>query len=260
MGEKPVDEKSNLIARMRAITVSREYGSGGGEIARRLAKRLGWQLIDHEIVRRVAQELHVSIAQAEAHDERVESTVSYILKGVQAIHPTMLAVAPLPVSREVRNYHEALSKVVKAAVIAGHVVIVGRGSQALLAGERDVLHVRIVAPLEQRIRYVMQREAMNRDAAHARILLKDQDRARYLRVAHHRNPDDPYLYDLIVNTEVLDLDSAVDLIQLAAERKAARLTQPAEQLGPATGLPRYPGQPHDLPSPKDMTEPPNEKQ
>jgi cytidylate kinase len=260
MGEQSVDKKRELIARMRAITISREYGSGGGEIARRLAARLGWQLIDHEIVCRVAQELHISEEQAEAHDERVESTVSYILKSLQTIHPTMLAIAPLPIGTEGRSYHEALSRVVKAAAIAGHVVIVGRGSQALLAGQRDVLHVRIVAPLEQRIRYVMRREALNRDAAHARILLKDQDRARYLRVAHHRAPDDPYLYDLIVNTNVLDLDSAVDLIQLAAERKAARLSQPTGQLGPATGLPRYLAQPQDLRPPQDMTEPPGEKQ
>jgi len=106
----------------------------------------------------------------------------------------------------------------------------------------------------------MQREALNRDAAHARIMLKDQDRARYLQVAHRRNPGDPYLYDLIVNTAVLDLDSAVDLIRLALERKAARLSQPTGQLGPAAGLPRYPGQPHDLRPPRDMSEPPNEKQ
>jgi len=68
-----MDEDSSPIASMRAITISREYGSGGGEIAARLAKRLNWQLIDHEVVVRVARMLRVSEKEAEEHDERVES-------------------------------------------------------------------------------------------------------------------------------------------------------------------------------------------
>ena len=56
-----MDEDRNALAEMRAVTISREYGSGGGEIAARLAERLGWQLIDHEVVVRVAQSMGVSI-------------------------------------------------------------------------------------------------------------------------------------------------------------------------------------------------------
>src|SRR6476659_4044020 len=54
---------------MRAVTISREYGSGGGEIAARLSKRLGWKLIHHEIVMQVANALGVSQEDAAAHDE-----------------------------------------------------------------------------------------------------------------------------------------------------------------------------------------------
>ncbi len=68
-----MNEESSPISQMRAVTISRKYGSGGGEIATRLAQRLGWQLIDHEVVVQVAHELGVSEAEAEAHDERVES-------------------------------------------------------------------------------------------------------------------------------------------------------------------------------------------
>jgi len=61
-----MDEDRSAISSMRAITISRQYGSGGGEIAARLATRLGWKLIDHEVVVRVAQELGVTEAEAEA--------------------------------------------------------------------------------------------------------------------------------------------------------------------------------------------------
>src|SRR5689334_338340 len=70
--ETTMNQNIQTINQMRAITISREYGSGGGEIATRLARHLGWQLIDHEIVERVASEMGTSIEEAEAHDERTE--------------------------------------------------------------------------------------------------------------------------------------------------------------------------------------------
>ena len=84
-----MDENRSAITTMRAITISREYGSGGGEIATRLAQRLGWQLIDHEVVVRVAQKLHVSEEEAEYHDERVESLAARIFKSLRLAHPTL---------------------------------------------------------------------------------------------------------------------------------------------------------------------------
>jgi len=65
-----MNDASDTINRMSAVTISREYGSGGGEIAARLARRLGWQLIDHEIVERVASEMVKSTQEAEAQDEQ----------------------------------------------------------------------------------------------------------------------------------------------------------------------------------------------
>src|SRR5213080_211772 len=86
----------SAISQMRAITISREYGSGGGEIATRLARHLGWQLIDHEVVVQVAHELGVSEAEAEEHDERVESLVGRLLKGMRLFEPAALVTAPIP--------------------------------------------------------------------------------------------------------------------------------------------------------------------
>ena len=94
----------------------------------------------------------------------------------------------------------------------------------------------------------MKREGLDRTAAQARIQQKDRDRQRFLMTAHHRNADDAHLYDLIANTGVLDLDSVVELIVLGLERKAGRLSTPAEELGPAAGLGLYPQPPADFAS------------
>lgn len=249
-----MNEERDQIAQMRAITISREYGSGGGEVALHLAQRLGWKLIDHQILVHVAQQLNISVDEATEYDEKGESPIAHILTSLQAIQPAFVATAPMVQAVDAVAYYEALCQTVTSAVDEGHVVIVGRGSQVLLANRRDVLHTRIVAPLEQRIAYVMQREELDAAAARTRIEVKEQDRIRYLRSQHHEQPDNAHLYDLILNAAVLSLDNIVDLIVLALRHKATRLTIPTDLLGPQAGLPRYPGRPGDLRPPRNMNE------
>jgi cytidylate kinase len=243
------EEDLNIINRMRAVTISREYGSGGGEIASRLAKRLGWQLIDHALVERVASELGTSLEEAEAHDEQGEGVITRLLNSMQYIYPAYTASAPPTalLSDEVA-YRETVNKIVRRAAARGHVVIVGRGAQVILADRRDVLHVRIIAPFEQRVAYVMQREGLDRHSAEARIQRKDHARARHLEQEYHHKPDEAQLYDLVLNTSRLDLESAVALICSTLHEVAKGLETNTGGLGLATGLSRYPAPPADFPS------------
>jgi cytidylate kinase len=242
-------EQSTMIAGMRAVTLSREYGSGGGEIANHLARRLGWQVVDHEVVVQVAQQLHVSEADAEAFDEVVESRATRILNSLRLLQP-MMPVIDVPQTITSRAFYEARGRVIEGAVATGAVVIVGRGAQAHLAGRRDVFHVRIVAPLEARIAYVMRREGRDEAGARERITRKDEERRRYLQAFYQQDPRDAHLYDIVLNTGIIDLGSAVDIIYLALERKARRLAAPAHELGPIAGLAPYPGPPEDFRPPK----------
>ncbi len=238
--------KDAEISKMRAVTISREYGSGGGEIAARLAKRLGWHLIDHEVVVEVAKALGVSEAEAETHDEHVEGIVSRILSSLTVLQSPAPVGIPVQLMTGSDAYDEARRRVVEGALAAGRSVIVGRGAQILLRDRRDVFHVRIVAGLEERIAYVMQRERMDRAAAQVRIQHKDRDRVRFLAAEHHESPEDAHLYDLTVNTNVLDLASVVDLLAFALECKAKRLSAPANELGPGAGLQHYTEPPADF--------------
>jgi CMP/dCMP kinase len=254
-----MEANQQAIAAMRAVTISRQYGSGGGEIAARLARKLGWQLIDHAIIEQTAHELGVSETDVARYDEEyVESTLSRILNGIRnlgaggvIIPPTSVGPlpsgAPLAASRpsaaNERAYQVTMQDVVRAAANTGHVVIVGRGGQFLLADRRDVLHIRVVAPLELRVAYVVRREEPNINAARVRIQEKDRARERYIQTQFQRKPDDPELYDLVINTAVLDLDRIVDLICFTLEARTSRLAVPAEDLGPAAGLAPYRGRP-----------------
>lgn len=241
-----MNEEVKAPSRMRAVTISREYGSGGGEIAARLAQRLGWHLIDHEAVIRIAQDLGVSEEEVAAHDERAEGIFARLFTTMQGIEPSLYVNAPASAFTSALDYHEAVRRIIATAIREGNVVIVGRGAQVALADRRDVLHARIVASLEQRIPYIMRREGLDEAAARKRIQSKDTDRARYLQETYNHNPADAHLYDIIVNTDVIDLDSAVDLLYLALQHKAKRLTTVTAELGPGTGLSRYPGHPEDF--------------
>ena len=244
-------------AGMKAITISRQYGSGGGEIGARLAERLNWHLIDHEIVARVARELGIPEQQAEVQDEYAKGFIARVVSQFVSTVPT--AASPvvqvaLPDQTDQDRYQETLRRVVETAADTGRAVIIGRASQIFLAKRRDVLQVFIEAPLQGRIAYVALRENLDAARARERIELKDGDRSRYFRTVLHQDADDPMLYDLVINTGVLSLDRAVDLIQLALEDKAQTLSLPPEALGPARGLARYRGQPADMRPPAHLTD------
>ena len=241
-----MNEDIDSINRMRAMTISREYGSGGGEIATRLAKRLGWQLVDHAMVERVASEIGTSQEEAEVHDEHVQGMVSRALGSLIYLYPAAMASTPPEAFLSDEAYCDAFNRVVRAAAARGHVVIVGRASQVILAELRDVLHVRIIAPFEKRVAYVMQREGVDRHTAESRIHRKDHERASYLEREYHHHPDDAHLYDLVLNTSLLDLESVVDIICFTLQQKARGLAKKTSELGPATGLSRYPAPPEDF--------------
>ncbi|HEU0002268.1 MAG TPA: cytidylate kinase-like family protein, partial [Ktedonobacteraceae bacterium] len=242
---------------MKAITISRLYGSGGGEIGARVARRLNWHLIDHEIVARVARELGIPERTAKAQDEYAKGFITRVISQFVSTAPTAAApvVQVIPDDQpDQERYQETLRHVVETAADTGRAVIIGRASQIYLANRRDVLHVFIEAPLQQRIAYVALRENLDAAGARERVQLKDGDRSRYFRTVLRKKPDDPMHYDLVINTGVLSLDWAVDLICRALEEKTKALSLSLEELGPARGMAPYPGQPADIRSPAHLTD------
>src|SRR3989442_243173 len=137
---------------MPAVAIACEYGSGGGEIAARLARRLGWQLIDHAVIEQTARELEVHKTEVEKRDEEyVESTRPGILDRIlEQLAPSAAMTGGGGVFvrssslAEARAYQATMRHIIIAAATTGHVLIVGRGGQVLLADKRDVLHVRVI--------------------------------------------------------------------------------------------------------------------
>ncbi|MGH9725498.1 MAG: AAA family ATPase, partial [Candidatus Acidiferrales bacterium] len=138
----------------RVITVEREYGSGGANIARKLSEKLGWKLWDQAITAEIARVAKVDPKAAQRCDERVDSLLSRLFR--------VYARGSYERSLPLQETHEfntdrmftILRKVVEDVAAQGQCVIVGRGSPFFLRDRPDVLRIFVYAPLEEKIRRV----------------------------------------------------------------------------------------------------------
>ena len=190
------------------VAVSREAGARGGSIARRAGKKLGWQVYDQEHLEFLAADeiarSHVMVdvpadaaAWADAQLER--------LRRDAVINPD----ADLG----------ALPRLILTLAARGRVVLVGRGAGYLLPPE-TTLHVRVVAPLEERVAYMSQLLRLPYDEAAGHVRQRDQKRTEFLETHFRRRPGDACDYDLILNSFLLGEELSADLIGVAAKGKA----------------------------------------
>jgi len=205
---------------MAIITVSRLYGSGGSEVAARVAEALGWSLLDNAVLDQVGARLGITPAQVAAREERVPSLVERITDalalGSQDWISPMTASPRKPTDEQLI---EVTRHVVDEAIAAGPLVIVGRGAQAMLAERADALHVFCYAPHQALIDRSMERDHVGPDEA-ARIV--DETNAhREAWVARHwgRAWRAHENYHLAVNTRWLGITGAAEVIMLAARAR-----------------------------------------
>lgn len=106
---------------------------------------------------------------------------------------------------------------VQAAFRRGNVIIIGRGGQAILRGRKDVLHVRIVAPIQQRVARLVDEQFTSYDSAAQMIKAHDRASQDYLKHYYDIDWDDPLLYHLVINTGMCSVEMAAHWIQFAVQ-------------------------------------------
>src|SRR5688500_3795080 len=197
------------------ITISRQYGAGGSEVAARVARALDWRLVDNELVERVAARAGLAPEDVAQLEERVSTFIERLAR-------TLVAATPeLVVPPEAGGTASSLSEddlvrvtelVVEEVAAEGRVVLVGRAAPAVLARERDAIHVKVVAPRDWRIRAVIERLGVPMEEAARLTEETDRNRARYHRQHYQRDWADPANYHLVLNTAALGLDGAAEVI------------------------------------------------
>jgi len=190
------------------LTVSREAGSKGAMVARQVAQRLGWNVLDKELVEQLADDLEIEAGLLDLLDER---RANWFSEAVLNLFKSRLVAQ--------HGYVEQVSKVIALAVATEPVVIVGRGAHLILPADAG-FRVRIVASWDSRVHWVSQRDNLNLKSAEKRISDIDADRQGFIVRNLRQDATDPSLYDLTLNTTSLGVSGCAELIIRAMELKS----------------------------------------
>lgn len=179
---------------MPVITISRTLGSGGSEVGRLLARRLKYRYFDREELEGAARRRKYLRADVDVLDE----------KSVPLFESLFLD--------KPKEYLAFLHDAICDAAEEDNLVLVGRGGQAILRDLATAFHVRLDAPLDVRVSRVMERLNLDEAQARRRIKEEDNERARFVEQAFGVDWADPMHYHLVVNTGLMDLETAAKVI------------------------------------------------
>jgi cytidylate kinase len=195
---------------IKIVTIEREYGCGGGEIAERLATQLGWKLWDQLLTEEIARLAKCPKAVVEGREERTDPLYYRLFKSfLRGSYEGSINAHKLNVV-DSECILEFTEKVVQQAAGVGNCVIVGRGSQHFLRNRQDVLRVFLYAPREDKVRRLIVRGKSQQEAQEL-VDTVDRERADFIEKYFKVEWPSRSLYHSMVNTAIGD-DSVVQMI------------------------------------------------
>jgi len=210
---------------IRTITVEREYGAGGGEIAKKLAERLGWKLWDHALTSEIARMAEVDPVVVERLDERCDSMFYRLMKVfMRGSMEQSLAVRGMD-HFDADSMVEFMQRIISGAASEGNSVIVGRGAPFLLRGRPDTFHAFVYAPLEEKIRRLGEAGKSEHQAMEE---ISNVDRQRVIFVRRYFGMEWPtrQLYHMMINSQIGD-EAVIDTILDGVRAVETRSVLPA---------------------------------
>jgi peroxiredoxin/cytidylate kinase len=205
------------IVKPSVITISRQLGSGGDEIALEVSKILGSSYFDKSLMISVGKSLGVSEEDIADYCEDTYKVKSIVDKILLRKKPVALSLDPKENERirKTLDEEECLSvvqTVITSLASSGKTVIVGRGGQAILKNKVGVFHVRIVAPVAVRVERIMKSGGLSREDALMLLEENDKASAEYLKRFYNIDWEDPANYDMVLNTGKMDPATAARVI------------------------------------------------
>jgi cytidylate kinase len=195
---------------MKIVTIEREYGSGGGEIAQLLAKQLGWKLWDQLLTEEIARRAECPKAIVEGREEKKDPLYYRLFKSFMrgSYEGSLNAHVIKTVDSEcILKFTEI---VVQEAAKTGNSVIVGRGSQHFLRNRQDTLRVFLYAPREDKVRRLLAR-GKSEDDAEQLVDTVDRERADFIQKYFRVPWPDRAVYHAMINTAIGEA-AAVNMI------------------------------------------------
>jgi len=207
---------------IKIVTIEREYGSGGGEIAQLLAKRLGWKLWDQLLTEEIARLAECPKAVVEVREERTDPLYYRLFKSfLRGSYEGSLNAHKLKVV-DSESILKITERVVQQAAKTGNSVIVGRGSQQFLKNRQDTLRVFLYAPREDKLGRLLARGKSEKEAEQL-VDTVDRDRVDFIQKYFHVEWPDRAVYHTMINTSIGD-EAVVHMILDVMKTFDARVT------------------------------------
>jgi cytidylate kinase len=207
---------------IKIITIEREYGCGGGEIAQQVAKQLSWKLWDQWLSEEIARLAHCPKAVVEAREERNDPLYYRLFKSFMRGSYEGSINAPKLNLVDSETILRITRRVVEHAAERGNCVIVGRGSQQFLKNRLDTLRVFLYAPREDKVRRLLARGKSEKEAEEL-VDTVDRERADFIQKYFNSEWPDRAIYHAMMNTAIGD-ESVVHMIRDFMETCEARAT------------------------------------
>lgn len=207
---------------VKIITIEREYGSGGGEIAQLVAKRLGWKLWDQQLTEEIARLAHCPKAVVEQREERNDPLYYRLFKSFMRGSYEGSLNAPKLNLVDSETIVKISRRVVERAAETGNCVIVGRGSQQFLKTRPDTLRIFLYAPREDKVRRLLSRGKSEKEAEEL-VDSVDRERADFIQKYFNVDWPDRPIYHTMLNTAIGD-ECTANMILSLVQTFGARCT------------------------------------
>lgn len=204
------------------VTITRQYASGGSEIARLVVEQLGWTLIDNEFVDQVARMAGLTTDEVARRDERAPGLLERLARTLAVASPEMFIStggSPPPVEAGEELIVKLTERVIAEAAAEGRVVLVGRGAQAVLATRANALHVYVIASTPFRKKVAVERLGVDPATVDKVIDETDRHRDEYVKTHYGRDRQDLTQYDMALNAERLTFEGTAELIVAEIRRR-----------------------------------------
>lgn len=195
------DEEIKSTVPRLVVTISREAGCGGYAIGEMLSSKLGLVQYGREIVELIAKDKKISARVVSTLDEKGESELTHWINDV-VLGSKLSSFA----------YLMSLKRVVFTIATHGNAVILGRGGNFLVPPEKRIA-IRLVAPLETRLKNIMERTGYTEKGAQTYIEKIDKERRQFIRKYFERDIADPTLNDVVINTAAVKPEAIVKIVK-----------------------------------------------
>ncbi len=190
---------------MAIITISKEYGSESEIFAEKLAKKLGYEVLDRQFIKQCLSPGDDPFTKPHKKlrlFKLIDDSVTRALKDSEDY------------SRSTNvNYFRAIKELIEKAAVQDNVIIVGFGGQCILSNHPKAIHIRIVKSIEERIAILKQRFGLDDKKARELIAKEESESSKYIEKHFNRLWDDPHLYHLVLNLSKINFETAVDIVE-----------------------------------------------